>query len=113
MKIRIDLGVPQEARILLREVNRKIFLIGIFHFLLTRVKFSKMAFITEMLKSRRLILYPYCYSFVKSYDRQKCQNGHFMLFYDIYDGHEMSQTYSNMGIKLTVSISAFQSYKPF
>ena len=36
-----------------------------------------------------------------------------MTIYDIYDGYEMSQTYSNMGIKFKVSISVFLSKKHF
>ena len=39
------------------------------------------------------------------YDRHKC---HKMSFYDIYDGHKVSQKYGNMGIKLTVLISLLQ-----
>ena len=39
------------------------------------------------------------------YDRHKC---HKMSFYDIYDGHKVSQKYGNMGIKLTVLISQLQ-----
>ena len=35
----------------------------------------------------------------------------FKTFYDINDGDKMSKTYCNMGIKLTVSISALQSNK--
>ena len=31
-----------------------------------------------------------------------------MSFYDIYDGHKVSQKYGNMGIKLTVLISLLQ-----
>ena len=31
-----------------------------------------------------------------------------MTFYDIYDGHKVSQKYGNMGIKLTVLISLLQ-----
>ena len=68
-------------------------------FLLTCVKMSKTVFMVEMLRSWPLIWYPYCYSFVTFYDRHKCQNGNFMTLCDIYDDHEMSRTYSNMGIK--------------
>ena len=39
------------------------------------------------------------------YDHHK---RHKMSFYDIYDGHKVSQKYGNMGIKLTVLISLLQ-----
>ena len=39
------------------------------------------------------------------YDRHKY---HKISFYDIYDGHKVSQKYGNMGIKLTVLISLLQ-----